>query len=111
MNDFNSREIARYLDLIYIRFKRGARHELTGCSRASGLVHMRPDVLVRDLRSRTGVRSCVLKSITEQAACKCLVREMRSMGQSGASMRSIQRHRLCVRSSELANMHYKLVSN
>ncbi len=54
MNEFNSREIVRYLDLIYIRFKRGARHELTGCSRASGLVHMRPDVLVRDLRSRTG---------------------------------------------------------
>ncbi len=26
-------------------------------------------------------------------------------------MRSIQRHGLCVRSSELANLHYKLISN
>ncbi len=43
--------------------------------------------------------------------CKRLVRETRSVGQSGASMRSIQRHGLCVRSSELANMHYKLISN
>ncbi len=42
--------------------------------------------------------------------CKRLVREMRetrSVGQSGASMRSTG----CVRSSELANMHYKLISN
>ncbi len=43
--------------------------------------------------------------------CKWLVCETRSVGQSGASVRSIKRHGLCVRSSELANVHYKLISN
>ncbi len=33
-------EIGKQLDLLYIRFKRGAKRELTRSSRASGLVHI-----------------------------------------------------------------------
>ncbi|XP_058629612.1 uncharacterized protein LOC131539226 [Onychostoma macrolepis] len=38
-------------------------------------------------------------------------RDTRRVGQRGASIRSIQRHKLCLRSSELgiANVHYKLI--
>ncbi len=34
----------------------------------------------------------------------CETQETRSVGQSGASMRSIKRHGLCVQSSEFANI-------
>ncbi len=70
---------------------------------------MRPDALMRDLRSRTGRKTMSIKRQAVYKLLVCEMRETRSVGQSGASMRSIQKHGLCVRSSELANMHYKLI--
>ncbi len=77
-----------------------------GSSRVSGLVHMRPDALVRDLRSRTGHEAVSIKEHYETgfvcaASVKGSLPETRCVGQSGASMRSIQRQR----SSESANIH------
>ncbi len=51
---FHSSEIGKQLDLLYIRFKRGARRELTRVARVRQVSSILPDALVRDLRSRTG---------------------------------------------------------
>ncbi len=52
---FHSNEIGKQLDLLYICFKRGARHELTQ------VAWVRPDALVRNLRSRTGRETVSIK--------------------------------------------------
>ncbi len=53
---FHPSEIGNQLDLLYIHFKRGARHELTQVVHKRQVSSILPDALVRDLRSRTGHR-------------------------------------------------------
>ncbi len=66
MFNFIQVKFVRQLDLLYNRFKHGARRELTGCARASLL----PDTLVRDLRSRTGHETVSIKEHYE-TGCVC----------------------------------------
>ncbi len=58
---FHPSEIGKQLDLNYIRFKRGARHELTQVARVRQASSILPDALVRDLRSRTGRKTVSIK--------------------------------------------------
>ncbi len=66
----------------------------TGCARVSGLVH---------------IAKCARERLTEQnrARDREYIRTLRDR----LRVRSIQRHGLCARSSELENMHYKFISN
>ncbi len=92
----------------------------TGCTRASGLIHIalcaRERLAEQNRAQDREYKRALRDRLRVCGKCKRLVREMRetrSVGQSEATMRSIQRHGLClyVRFSELANMHYKLISN
>ncbi len=58
---FHPSEIGKQLDLIYIRFKRGARRELTQVARVRQASSILPDALVRDLRSRTMRKTVSIK--------------------------------------------------
>ncbi len=90
---FHPSEIGKQLDLIYIRFKRGARRELTPIARVRQASSILPDALVRDVRSRTG-RETVSKRALRDRLCVngSSVRRGRCAVWGGASMRSIQRH-------------------
>ncbi len=66
----------------------------TGCASVSGLVH---------------IARCARERLTEQNRARD--REYTRALRDRLRVRSIQIPGLCVRSSELANMHYKLISN
>lgn len=70
---FHPSEISKQLDLIYIRFKRGARRELTQVARVRQASSILPDALVRDLRSRTGRETVSIKEHYE-TGCVCAAR-------------------------------------
>ncbi len=94
---FYPSEIGKQLDLIYIRFKRGARRELTGCTRVSGLVHiarcarerLAEQNQARDLEYKRALRDRL------HVNGSSVTREMRSEYEKRVT--SIQRHGLCVR--------------
>ncbi len=73
---------------------------------------MRPDALVRDLQSRTEHETASIKERYE-TGCVHVNGSSWDVGdvQRGAERSEYEKHGLCVRSSELANMHYKLISN
>ena len=91
-------------------FKRGARRESTQVARVRQASSILPDALVEICGA--GPRA----NITERYETDCVsaisvngssvTRDSHRVGKRGASMRSIQRHRLCVGSSEMgiANM-------
>ncbi len=79
---FHPSEIGNQLDLLYIHFKRGARHELTQVAHKRQVSSILPDALVRDLRSRIGRETMIIKEHYETGF-------------------------VCA----LANVHYKLISN
>ncbi len=58
---FHPSETGKQLDLLYIRFKRGARRELTQVVRVHQVSSILPDALVRDLWSRTGRETVSIK--------------------------------------------------
>ncbi len=70
---FHLSEIGKQLDLIYIRFKRGARRELTQVARVRQASSILPDALVRDLRSRTRRETVSIKEHYE-TGCVCAAR-------------------------------------
>ncbi len=79
---FHPSEIGNQLDLLYIHFKRGARHKLTQVAHKRQVSSILPDALVRDLRSRIGRETMIIKEHYETGF-------------------------VCA----LPNVHYKLISN
>ncbi len=58
---FHPSEIGKQLKLFYINFKCGSRCEFTQLARVRQVSSILPDVLVRDLRSRTGRETMSIK--------------------------------------------------
>ncbi len=108
---FHPSEIGKQSDLFYIRFKCGARCELTQVARELQVSSILQERLAEQNRTQVHEYKRALRDrVRVCGKCGSFVRRA-LVAQRGASMRSVQRNGLCVQSSESENMHYTLISN